>query len=532
MAEFVVSFAMRHRVIPFVAALTLLAPAQPLAAQTGAGTRAVDIPVSPLTVEGGGAKSAAARDAYRAAAVLADRRQSDSALVAYGRAGQIARQELDSVTLADALYRKGFLHWSRGQYEQAIPVLDSARAIRMVIGDDAELARVVNTLGASHYQLGLYEPAINAFEVALRLRRKGTDTAGLVRTLSNIGKTYHDWDQLGDAHRILTEAITVAGTDPSRASALGYALNSRALVNIDWEKYTEAREDVAASRAAYARFRALDPRADTVDSWELNVLADGLLALRERRQREALPLLEAVRASAAKRGSVRAESRALLYLGDAHQQLGETGRARTAYEAALRISSTANQRTLMLASLNRLATMEEAAGNTATALKLLRQYNTLWNVIFDQDAMLRINSREARQATDAALRENQQQQLVIERQTVTMRLALVIIALVIALLVLFARFSARERSRARALAQANRDLSVLNDELRAALNDVKTLSGLIPICANCKRIRDDQGYWNQVEAYLEDRSDAKFSHSICQSCGPTLYGELWPDQPA
>ena len=527
---------MRLRVTPFVAALTLLAAAQPLAAQAGAGSRAVDIPVSPLTVEGGGAKSAAARDAYRAAAALADRRQSDSALVAYGRAVEVSRQKLDSVTLADALYRQGFLHWSRGQYEQAIPLLDSARAIRMVIGDDAELARVVNTLGASHYQLGLYEPAINAFEVALRLRRKGTDTAGLVRTLSNIGKTYHDWEQLGDAHRILTEAITVAGTDPARGSArgsaLGYALNSRALVNIDLKKYAEAREDVASSRAAYARFRVLDPKADTVDSWELNVLADGLLALREKRLREALTLLETVRASAVKRGSVRAESRALLYLGDAHQELGETGRARSAYETALGISSRANQRTLMLASLNRLASMEEAAGNTAAALKLLREYNALWNVIFDQDAMLRINSREARQATDAALRENQRQQLVIERQSVTMRLALVIIALVIALLVLFARFTARERSRARALAQANRDLSVLNDELRAALNDVKTLSGLIPICANCKRIRDDQGYWSQVEAYLEERSDATFSHSICQSCGPTLYGDLWPDQPA
>ena len=61
------------------------------------------------------------------------------------------------------------------------------------------------------------------------------------------------------------------------------------------------------------------------------------------------------------------------------------------------------------------------------------------------------------------------------------------------------------------------------DELKEALANVKTLRGLIPICASCKKIRDDKGYWSQVEVYVRDRSEAEFSHGICPDCMSRLY---------
>ena len=67
-------------------------------------------------------------------------------------------------------------------------------------------------------------------------------------------------------------------------------------------------------------------------------------------------------------------------------------------------------------------------------------------------------------------------------------------------------------------------------ELREALNQVQTLSGLLPICANCKKIRDDQGYWHQVEAYVRDHSEAEFSHSICPDCLTELYPDFLGDK--
>jgi PAS domain S-box-containing protein len=65
--------------------------------------------------------------------------------------------------------------------------------------------------------------------------------------------------------------------------------------------------------------------------------------------------------------------------------------------------------------------------------------------------------------------------------------------------------------------------SKLIEELQAALSRVKQLSGLLPICANCKRIRDDKGHWEPVEVYIHERSQAEFTHGICPDCARQLY---------
>jgi len=75
--------------------------------------------------------------------------------------------------------------------------------------------------------------------------------------------------------------------------------------------------------------------------------------------------------------------------------------------------------------------------------------------------------------------------------------------------------------------QAEEEREGLIGELQEALAKVKTLSGLLPICASCKRIRDDQGYWQQIEAYIRDHSEAEFSHSVCPECAKKLYPEVF-----
>ncbi len=67
-------------------------------------------------------------------------------------------------------------------------------------------------------------------------------------------------------------------------------------------------------------------------------------------------------------------------------------------------------------------------------------------------------------------------------------------------------------------------------QLQQALSHVKKLSGLLPICASCKKIRDDRGYWLQVEEYIRDRSEAEFSHGICPECAKKLYPEIFADR--
>lgn len=74
---------------------------------------------------------------------------------------------------------------------------------------------------------------------------------------------------------------------------------------------------------------------------------------------------------------------------------------------------------------------------------------------------------------------------------------------------------------------ADEEKSKIIADLREALAKVKTLSGFLPICASCKKIRDDKGYWNQIEAYLSEHSAAEFSHGICPECLEKLYPDLY-----
>jgi PAS domain-containing protein len=73
--------------------------------------------------------------------------------------------------------------------------------------------------------------------------------------------------------------------------------------------------------------------------------------------------------------------------------------------------------------------------------------------------------------------------------------------------------------------RAEEEREKLITELRDALAKVKLLSGMLPICASCKKVRDDDGYWNQIDTYIRDHADVEFSHGICPDCAKKLYPE-------
>ena len=73
--------------------------------------------------------------------------------------------------------------------------------------------------------------------------------------------------------------------------------------------------------------------------------------------------------------------------------------------------------------------------------------------------------------------------------------------------------------------RAEAERTALTRQLQEAHSNVRTLSGLLPICASCKKVRDDKGYWNQIEQYMEKHTGVEFSHSICPDCAKKMYPE-------
>jgi hypothetical protein len=104
-------------------------------------------------------------------------------------------------------------------------------------------------------------------------------------------------------------------------------------------------------------------------------------------------------------------------------------------------------------------------------------------------------------------------------------LPLLVVALMFSLMVLAASRSAGELEAERAR------LADANGRLQAALDDVRTLTGLLRVCAWCKRIKDDDGRWQDMEVYLRDRSDTSFTHGVCPECAGKVQAELVASRP-
>jgi len=453
--------------------------------------------------------------------------QLDSSLLAHREAVRLAVRLPESKVKGDILSSMGSLMLRANQNDSALFYVQRAREMRFRMGDTIGALRTWNNTGSAHYQLGNYEQALTAFVEALSGRQMERDTVGMARVLTNIGKVYEDWGQFERAEARLQEAVLFARASKS-PTILGYALNALAQVYVGRGEYALAFRTVEASMAAYS---SRSPRVSTVDSlggWRLNAVVRAEAMLRQGRAREVIPLLDSVAVTSQGNGNIRSVARAQMLLGEAYAQLGQLPRARDLLRRSYELSRSVEQRVFMLQALERLSSVEERAGNAPASLRALRTATALRDTIFDRSTAERLAAEETRVERDRQLRENaalraaqREQAAVIARQRITVSLVLVILVLSAVLVFVLVRFNRRGRAREEALARTN-------EELRHALSDVRTLTGLIPICASCKRVRDDQGYWQAVESYVSSHSEATFSHAICQSCGPELYGELWP----
>ena len=74
--------------------------------------------------------------------------------------------------------------------------------------------------------------------------------------------------------------------------------------------------------------------------------------------------------------------------------------------------------------------------------------------------------------------------------------------------------------------RAEKEKEQVIKDLKLAMEEIRTLSGFLPICSMCKKIRDDKGYWNQIEEYIREHSEAQFTHSVCPDCLKEHYPEF------
>jgi two-component system cell cycle sensor histidine kinase/response regulator CckA len=121
---------------------------------------------------------------------------------------------------------------------------------------------------------------------------------------------------------------------------------------------------------------------------------------------------------------------------------------------------------------------------------------------------------------DITARKIQLDKLLSRSSVIVFTLAFILSTVIVLLL-----FKENKTSVERKRAEAEREKLI--KELQDAIARINKLNGLLPICAHCKKIRDDKGYWNQIESYIREHSEAEFSHGICPECAQKLYPEFF-----
>lgn len=463
------------------------------------------------------------------------RRRFRTALVAAGvlclsaLSAERAAAQADTA-LAAAAEERGLDHWRADRFDSALVHLLASRDLYARLGDSSSVARVLNAVGSSHYQLGNYELALQSYLRALAIRAADGNLRSQAYLYANIGKAYEDWRQYDRALESLDSAIALAGRVDD-GHALGYARITKANVLVKLQRYAEARDAAAASLAAYFSGRPTISAVDSSSAASINEMLLGEIDFAEGRLSDARRRFTAIADRARRANTRRGLSHALLGIGRVEEAAGRQAAAEAAYREALREAEAIGNRAFRLEALLGLSRVAEARGDARDALRRLRAHDALRDSVFDARTAQRVAGLEFEAEAErqrAAARASAQAQLVQAEDLRQQRVLTALIASLLAATLVFVLALWRAN---RAVREREAALALRNAELQAAMEEVQTLSGFIPICANCKNVRDDAGYWQSVEAYIASRSAAQFSHSICNSCGPKLYGEDWVPHP-
>ncbi|MEX2527047.1 MAG: tetratricopeptide repeat protein [Gemmatimonadota bacterium] len=460
--------------------------------------------------------------------------QHSEAIVVGREAVGILAATADTAALASLHNDLGLAFWNQVEYDSAVAHFSQAAELQRALGDLNSLARVFNNLGAAHYQWGNYELALTWFLQALEYRRQLGDEAGEALALTNVGLTYRDWGQLEGARSAYDEAIRISDRI-GYVFGQAYARLNLAELHLLQGELSDAEGLFRRSLETYVQgsgTEILPPEA--LGGEVLNRLGLAQIHVMRGDAAGAIGDLLETLDLARQAESPRYEARTRLELGKAFRAEGRLEAASEQLQLGLTAARARDQRPITVELLAALAEVEEARNRPAEALRQLQAHLALRDSLFSQGAAQRIAAMEAQSEIERQARENvelREEQLLreaaIQRQRTFTAIwgGLFLFAVGIAGILVYT--GKKQRERATALILANRNLEQANDELRRSAQEIQTLRGLIPICAHCKKVRDDEGYWGSVEVYVTRRSEAYFSHSICTECGPRLYGEDW-----
>ena len=473
------------------------------------------------------------------------------------------------------LYYKGFL-------DTAVVYLKESLKIREAIADSGGIGRCLSHLGLVYKLFNQKALAIKYLEQALTIQRQLGDKEEQGKILTNLGNISREASNYKDALRFFTEALEV-NRQINSTEGLAWLNFSLGLLYRDLKDYpkalehvkkslhyyrilAEGTEDTGGIRICYGQLSELyclmgkyqQGLEYSLKVLELQKKSGVAIAIADGMKRVANAYfalenypqaLDYALRSMELRQTLKDQSGAtenLRLIGNIYQRLGQPKKAIQYLKKGLASARQRTEKRQESDILEMIAAVFEESHATDSAHYYLRQYTDLHEQVFSEE----ISSRIAALQVQYELKEqeflNQQlkqnvriKELEINRQknirNYTIGMAVTAAIALLALILLY-RYKVRDN---RLLQQAHDELSQEIEERKAvekererliqeqqeALAKIKTLSGLIPICSYCKKIRNDKGYYEQLEKYISEHSAAVFTHGICPECMEKYHAE-------
>jgi tetratricopeptide (TPR) repeat protein len=418
------------------------------------------------------------------------------------RALELAREAGDALNAAEALHNLAAAQQNLGRYDLARDYAQQSADAYAAAGDRKGEAKGYNTLGLIDANRGDFARALEHHHKALAIRMAINDEQGIAFSYNNLGNMYRnvqDFPRALEHHYKALEIKKRLGDRSSLAFSyanIGTVYSTMGETDKALESMREAlriRQELGEERFVASTYNAMGLVLDDNDPAAALAEFEKALAIRERL------------------GDRRGTAGTLTNIGDVQRKLDRPDLAVATLARAERIAAEIQAPVLQIEIFDHMASAEAARGNFKAAYDWHRKHTALKDRTFNQENSDRINRlNKAYEATQreqqiALLSKEQELQAAqIWRQRVLV-LASAIVVGVLGLLYLLRRSSERRYRR-----QA--------EELQHALDTAKTLRGLLPICAACKKIRDDRGTWQPMETYISARSDADFTHGYCPTC--------------
>jgi len=370
----------------------------------------------------------------------------------------------------------GTIYLEAGNFVEAMSYSRKSMEIYEELEDKNGIASVLSVIARVYLSQGIFDKALEHYHMSLRkIQECGASKEEIATRHMNIGVCYNSLHRLNLALSSYEYALKIMEESGNRKK-LAYLYNNIGTIYGEKEELDKAQEYF---------HKALDIRQDLGDKPGIaSTLGNqGILHEIHGENESALKCFIRGLELYEEIGNSRGIAHTCGWIGDIYVTLGHLDEAESYIIRGLSITRKLKLKDWEIFCLEKITNLYEVKGDLQKALQHSRELKTCMEEHLNEKSMDKIAGLQVQFETEKK-----------EKEAEIYRLK-------------------------------NVELSKMNDELRDALAHVNRLQGMLPICASCKKVRDDDGYWQQIESYISDHSEAKITHGICPECMIKLYGK-------